>query len=372
MRGNWMVLFILMFLSGLSARAEQLFEYQRPIRALGMGGVFLPFVDENNAVLWNPAVLSTVDQISWQLFEFGTGLNGQEVYDLYRAMQDSGCTGAACYSEFYGKPLWVAAQAKMSLVGPRVGIAAFSSNYLEGTLHNPAFPTLNLTYLSDLGFAAAYGFPIEENLHGGVTVKRITRNGGIQDVSLSTVTSGGSAVLDDFDQRGTGYGFDLGLQYKTPGFANAIFAAHWQDVGSTAFIREGNHQAPPRVKDNLSVGLGTEIDLPGLDLRTGVELRHLTDSNVQTGKKIHMGAELGLPFIDVRTGLYQGYPTVGATVDLFFLQVDVASYTEEVGIYPGQSPSHRYKIGISLDLAIDADFRFTTKDGKRRKLKQRR
>jgi hypothetical protein len=366
------VFFILMFFVTGLARAGQLFEYTRPVRAMGMGGMFLPFVDEDNAVMWNPAVLSTVDQLSLQIFELGVGANGIEVYDLYMQMQDSACTGSACYDPFYGQPIWVGLHGKVSLVGPRMGILLYSGGYLSGTLHNPAFPSFNLTFLNDNILEVAYGFPIQENFHGGVTLKRVNRWGGTEDIGLSTITTAGASVLDNFNQRGTGYGFDLGLQYKNPGPVASIFAVHWQDVGSTAFVEQSNYSQPPRIKDNLSVGLGAEIDLPGLDLRVGVEARHLTEPEHQIGKKLHGGVELGIPFIDVRTGLNQGYPTIGLTMDFFFLKLDAASYTEEEGVYPGQSPSARYQISLSLDLAVDADFKFPRKDGTRRKLKQRR
>lgn len=337
-----------------------------------MGGVYLPFVSATDAVMWNPAVLAEVDKLDWEVFDVGAGVNGLDVITLYNDVISSGCTGSACYNSYYGVPIWLSAGGASKFAAPRFGFTTFNYRMVQGILHNPAFPTLNLTFLNDYGFEIGYGFPLWANLNAGVTVKRITRWGANQDVGLSTITSGAASLQSEFNQRGTGYGFDLGLQYKIPGIPSNTISVSWQDVGSTTFLPESGVSAPPAIVDNLSVGLGTMIDLPGLDLKAGAEYRHINTQGEQLGKKVHFGAELGLPLIDLRAGLNQGYPTLGVGLDFFLLRVDLAQYTEELGVYPGQTPSARYKLSISLDLSVDADFKATDREGRRRNLKQRR
>lgn len=372
MRSAMWTAFLAMFLSS-GVRGAELFEYGRPTRALGMGGVYLPFVTPADATIWNPAVLGDTKVIAWEVFDVGLGVNGQDAMELAEIFQGDSCEGSSCYSELYGVPLWLGYHGGTKFAMPRVGAALFSSGYLSGTLHNPAFPSLNLTYLNDYIYMAAYGFPVMQNLTAGVAVKRIHRSGGTEDISLSTVTSGDSSIVDEFDKKGIGYGADLGIQWRLPGaIMDSIVALHWQDLGYTSFNALSDGGAPPPVRDNLSIAAGSELDWPGFDLRMGMEYRHALNTGEEIGKKIHLGAEVGLPLVDVRFGLNQGYPTIGGAIDLFFFRLDAASYTEETGVYPGQSPSHRYKIGLSMDMSFDADFKFTTDDGKKRKLKQRR
>lgn len=367
---------LLLFVILISGRlqAAELFEYQRPITAMGMGGVHLPFVRDTDAVMWNPARLGEIDEISWEIFDINAGLNG---LDLMNSIGSSDCTGSGCYSEYYGKPIWVGYYGQTSFTAPRMGVTGFNSGYLEGTLHNPAFPEFNLTFINDYGVAFGFGVPIGQSLTAGITLKRIARWGGTQLISLSSLSGGGESglqnLMDEFQNKGTGYGVDLATQWRlpTPGF-NTVMAVHWQDVGYTSFVKTDGLQAPPTIRDNLSFGLGTGMDLPGLDWAVGLEYRHIGLQGEQLGKKLHFGAELSLPLIDLRAGLHQGYPTLGASVDLFFLRLDAASYTEEVGVYPGQTPSNRLRVGLSMEFAIDANFSFTSKDGSRRKLKQRR
>lgn len=364
--------FLFSLLVSSSAFSAELYEFSRPVRSLGMGGVYLPFVSSTDAVLWNPAVLASVSEFAWEVGDIGVGLNGQDALRFKEALEDESCDGAACFGDLYGIPIWLGAHGASKFVTPRFGVAVFTNGMISGMLNNPAFPNLDLTYINDYGVAAAYGFPLAPQLNAGLTLKRTNRRGGSQQVSLSTVTSGGESVLDEFDQRGTAYGIDLGLQWTLLGLPETVVALHWQDVGSTAFAPDGSQTAPDRIRDNLSLGVGQFIDLPGLDLRYGLEYRHITLAGEQLGKKLHVGAELSLPLVDVRAGLYQGYPTLGAGVDFFFLRLDAATYTEETGVYPGQTPSQRYKVGLSINLAMDADFSFRQADGKPRRLKQRR
>lgn len=362
----------ILFGGAAAAHVGELVEYQRSAATLGMGGVYLPFVSATDAVMWNPAVLAEVEKLDWEIFDFGLGANGLDVINLYNDVQKSGCSGSACYNSYYGVPVWITAGIASKFAAPRLGFTAYKAVTVSGVLHNPAFPTFNMTYLNDYGFEIGYGFPILANLNGGVTVKRINRWGGQQDIGLSTITSGAASIESDFNQRGTGYGFDLGLQYKLPIIPTTTFAASWQDVGSTAFIAETGSTSPPAIVDNFSVGLGSMIDLPGLDLKAGIEYRHINTQGEQLGKKLHIGGEVGLPLIDIRAGLNQGYPTLGVGLDLFFLRVDATQYTEETGVYPGQTPSARYKLSLSMDISVDADFKLTDKYGKKRSLKQRR
>lgn len=367
-----LVVFILMS-AGPSVQAKELFEFHRPITAMGMGGVYLPFVKDTDAVMWNPARLGEAEELSWEIFDINAGLNG---LDLMNQVGGGDCEGT-CYDGLYGKPIWVGYFGKTSFTAPRFGVTGFNSGFLQGSLHNPAFPEFDLTFINDYGVGFGFGIPIGPGLTAGVTLKRIARWGGNQVIGVSTLTSEGSDgvqnLMDQFENKGTGYGFDLATQWRVPSpLLDTVIAVHWQDVGYTSFVRTDGAQAPPPILDNLSLGIGTGMDLPGLDWKLGMEYRHIGLEGEQLGKKIHLGAELGLPFLTLRAGLHQGYPTFGTTLDLFFFRIDAASYTTETGVYPGQTPSNRFRVGLSMEFSVDANFNFTAKDGARRKLKRRR
>ncbi|MFZ2781684.1 MAG: hypothetical protein WBH97_01050 [Rectinemataceae bacterium] len=64
---------------------------------------------------------------------------------------------------------------------------------------------------------------------------------------------------------------------------------------------------------------------------------------------LHFGAEVKMfNFLAIRGGLNQGYYSLGAGVDLLFLEVDAAVFTEEAGLYAQDRP----RSGVALQVAI--------------------
>jgi hypothetical protein len=64
---------ILFFVS--RAGATELYEYNVSTRAHGMGGVYAPFPDETDAIFVNPAYLSQVHEIGWDLANAQAGIS---------------------------------------------------------------------------------------------------------------------------------------------------------------------------------------------------------------------------------------------------------------------------------------------------------
>jgi hypothetical protein len=360
---------ILFFVS--RAGATELYEYNVSTRAHGMGGVYAPFPDETDAIFVNPAYLSQVHEIGWDLANAQAGINGLQNYQTFQSL--SGASGTSSYSSLYGKSLWVGGNGRSSVVFPFFGFAIYDDFRLQGELNQPSFPDFNVGYINDTGFEFGFGFPLDPIFSFGATLKRIQRTGGISSIGLSTISAGSSVnIQNQFQNSGSGYGADLALMAKVPMPFSPTLVAVWKDVGSTQFTQTGGADNPPRLKDNLILGSGISMDLPGLDVRLGAEYHNVTDTGIQLGNKLHFGTEVSLPLIDVRAGLSQGYQSYGAGINLWFLKVDAAYYTVERGDYPGQTPDLRIEASVSLQLSVDADFTFTSKDGKKRKLKQRR
>lgn len=364
---------VLLLLIGFSfeLQATELYEYNRPIRALGMGNVYLPFVKDTDAPTVNPAALGFVSGISVEMLNVSMGINGQDAYNNFK--NTSGVSSAADYDQFFGKKIWVGANGRVSAVMPNFGLSAYDDGKVSMILRNTAFPNIDMNFLNDYGFVIAGAFPVAPLTSMGVALKRINRWGGSQTIGLSTIAAGSSTALqNEFENKGVAYGGDVAFMMKLPTPISPSFSLVWQDIGSTAFTKTTGNDAPPRIKDNLQAGIGATLDLPGLDLAAGLEYKHINDTGVQIGKKIHTGFEIGLPFVDLRVGTNQGYSTFGAGFSFLFLNLDAAYYNVEAGEYPGQTPENRIMVGLSIDLSVDANFNFYSKDGKKRKLKQRR
>ena len=265
---------------------------------------------------------------------------------------------------------------KAAFTMPYFGFGYYTSYEAYLQLHNPTYPQFNTYFVNDQAYVIGGAIPIGPGMYAGINLKRINRWGGTtKDIGLSTIANSTNfqALGDQFGDKGVGYGVDLGLsaELEMP-ILRPSLAMTLQDAGNTTFTKTAGTDAPPHIPQNLSAGAGFGIDLPGIDFTTGVELRHLLESEVQFGKKLHLGAELSLPIIDLRAGLNQGYFTYGVGMNFFFFHLDAVSYTEELGVYPGQTSDSRYAVSLTLDLSFDANFKFTDNNGKRRKLKQRR
>lgn len=367
---KWFFFGVLLLMFG-QAHAKDLIEFNQSIRAMGMGNAYIPIVKDTDALFYNPAALAKVEGLNWQVLNVRTGVN----FDLVKDRESfTGISSPADYSKFFGKDVWLGVNAKSAFAMPNFGFAAYDNAHLDIQLHNPAYPQFNTSFLNDYGFVVGGAVPIGPFGSFGMTAKRISRWGGIGDIGVGSIASAGgvAAIQDAYKSKGVGYGVDMATAYTLPMPFNPSLAVVWQDVGSTSFQKTEGPDAPPRIKDNLSLGFGTSVDLPGLDVVTAFEARHLTDNDIQLGKKLHLGTEISLPLIDLRAGLNQGYTSYGVGLHVLFITIDAAYYTEEVGLYPGQTPENRAQVGVSIDLGFDANFKFTDNNGKTRRLKQRR
>lgn len=366
----------LLFL-GTLCRASEMRQPFQSVHSLGMGGVYTYSDSDASVIFRNPAGLAKISGMHISLFEIDFGLNncsgvsGCSNADLFGNFN---YTGISSISPYFGKTIWIGIDGIAAIALPNFGFGVFEQGYLGFRVENPAFPSLPISYTNDYGFNFGFSFPIGPDLSLGLGGKRVVRKGGVLTLgpTLLSQASDTTTLLNNLNQNGYGYGLDGGILFKPKIPLNPTLAISWQDMGSTAFIPTGSSTAPERIKDNLTLSTTIGAEIPGLGFSGGIEYRHITDNDEQLGKKIHVGAEVSLLMFDLRAGFYQGYTTYGVGLDLFFMQLDAATYTVERGAYPGQTPDQRIELALSMDLGFDPNLALTDAGGKRRKLKQRR
>lgn len=365
---------------GFSSWSAELNNYHRPIWAMGMGGVHTVFPRVADMPTTNAAYLRYVKQVGVEVFSLGLGGPGlskvQEFQDLPNPDSLSGI------NDYLGRPVWIAFDGRASVVLPYFGVSAYNNVSLSSFLNNPLVPEMHVNYLSDYGFTAGFAIPLGPEVSFGIGFKKINRWGAYKVIDFTLIddyisSEDTDVILDEFQDKGVGYGMDLSFLYRKEGSSGPIFTLVWKDVGYTTFQKTAGSKAPPSIHDNLIMGVGYELGADStIGTKVGLEYRHIRTDHEQFGKKLHLGAELSLPLIDLRAGLNQGYMTYGMGFDLWVLRFEMAQYTEELGAYPGQKPDPRLQMGIMLDLSVDADFKITSgsdgANGNKRKLKQRR
>lgn len=373
-----MMKLLLFFISLMSlstqGRAQELYEPFRGIRSLGMGSVVISIVNDGSAVIHNPAALGRLEGLNIHLLELGLGGRMLSAEDM-AAIEGIDSDDPSTYNDLFGTRFNFKVNGALGVAVPYFGVGYYTDYDLSLELHNPGFPEFTTYFKNDSAVSVGAAYPIGPKTYFGMALKRMTRWGGeTQELGLTTVANAGdlAGVMEEFENKGQGYGIDMAVLTEIPAPLNPVATIVWQDVGSTAFTKTSGADAPPHVPQNLSAGVSLGFDLPGLDWTFAMEGRHLLEPDVQIGKKVHIGTELSIPFIDLRAGINQGYITYGLGFDFLIFRLDAASYTEELGIYPGQTADNRVMIGLSMDLGFDANFNFTDNNGKKRKLKQRR
>jgi len=345
-----------------------------------MGGVYVFNEHDGGSFMQNPAYTCFVKGLNWSIFDVDVGVGDVNEYDFIKTnLLDTGTSPTFSeLSQYYGKSVWVGLGGYTSLSMPCFGVAGTYGAIVNFEMYNPAFPSLHTFYQTDYGFSLGGGIPLGPSLAFGMDVKRISRSGGPYEFGPDTVTTlTDSAALttltESVKNAGTAYGLDAGLVARFSSAAmNPTVSLSWKDVGSSSFVKTNGTEAPNMQKDNLVLGMTVDGSVPLFGFSAGLEYRHITETGEQIGKKLHLGTELNIAMFDIRAGFYQGYTTYGLGIDLWIFQLDAALYSVEKGIYPGQSPEKRGKVGLLLDLEFDPDFKLVDAGGKRRRLKQRR
>ncbi|MEP0545452.1 MAG: hypothetical protein ABJF88_00820 [Rhodothermales bacterium] len=167
--------------------------------------------------------------------------------------------------------------------------------------------------------------------------------------------------IDDFDTppllRGSTLAFDVGALYQTkvPGltaglavydlvgggmsYSRTDFYGLLGDVDADSDVEE---QAREALEDRggPSLRLGAAYQVPAERLggfgRAAVMADWLSSSTTEDGqglfRKLRLGAEAGFGPIRLRGGFGQGYPSVGAGLDLLVLRLDYALYAQQEGL----------------------------------------
>ncbi|MCC2678705.1 MAG: hypothetical protein K0R29_1281 [Pseudobdellovibrio sp.] len=364
----WLILFL-----SFAVNARELYQPGLPSRCLAMGGVCISQVKGAQALYINPAALNKVEGFDFIIAQVKAGIS-KDTLDF--AEQFSGSTfSASDINNLYGKTLMADLDARSAIVMPNFGFGVYSNNYTTMKFNDPTFPTFNMNFISDYGYAVGGALKLNDSSALGATFRHVKRWGGNQDINVSSLTGSSSSDLADNNFQDHGVGHALDLAYMTTFNSNPwkpTVALVWRDVGVTKFNMTSGNQDPPRQLDNLTLGVSVEQDLPLIKLYHGLEYDFITESTEDPAKKIHLGTELSFGPIDLRAGINQGYVTYGVGLDLWFFEIEAASYATELGTYAGQERSDRYNVSITLELDFDQSFKVLGANGKKRRLMQRR
>ncbi|MFW6339149.1 MAG: hypothetical protein ACOC25_09485 [Alkalispirochaetaceae bacterium] len=277
-------------------------------------------------------------------------------------------------------------------IGNRVALGL--SYGIDSYFYGRSFP-LGLTGESttELTFIAGYGHDFQAGpvqiaaganlrplLRVHSLIKSDTTAGIITDFTGVDTGAEGGSVLENIDAlNGWGVGVDAGIIASYRDFSLGIqgrdlfntrlryslnSAEEVVDAlgrgGLPASSRESISAGDYIIPMELSFGLAYQPDFGALSNIVDPEVHaqvtdpfKLTDQDREKARsfwtRLHLGTEITLlNFFDVRMGVNQGYVTLGAGMDLLFLEAHFSVFTRELGRYPGDRPTS----GAALEMAL--------------------
>ena len=342
---------ILLTWLALPAGARELPSYFEAVRPLGMGGAFTAVADDENAVFYNPAGLDRVRSWGFAVVNplFEAGEKGVELYNDVRDTDFNDTTEVTeLLRDYIGEYLHYRAAVFPHFVMRRFALGVLGQVNVNVQPHNVAFPEADVDALATVGahLGLGWGF-FDGKLRIGGAVKYV------KAYRLQEIYTAADIAASDFEDRlsddlkdGAGFGFDLGAMVTFPVLLKPTMAVVVQNVSDTDLGDAGE------IPQQVNLGLSVEHSFAWLTLVGAADWVDVTNNvgeDDDTYKRLHFGLEARLPkVLAVRAGLYQGYSSFGATLDLWILKVDYATYAEEIGSAAGERADRRHVIQVSL------------------------
>jgi hypothetical protein len=325
------------------------------IRPLGMGNAFVAVADDRNALYYNPAGLSNLDQTKIS----GIGLQGgidDEFFEVIEFIQDNEERFAdfdEIDQEFYESlapydDRWVSAdaQAYVDVTRKNLGVGVYSLGRVGFSIDRGVYePRVRAHVFDDIVALVGGSMDLGRyDLTVGGTLKGVWRRESRRALTSREVADfDPEEILDDLEGADAGFAMDLGVRWARPGSRWAVGAVLRDAAGFVGGEKIG-------AAFDLGTAWRPEIGDwgPVRGVLLAADLRNMLDSNEATGNKIHLGAEVRMPVVSVRGGVNQGYPAVGASIGLRFFELDYAFYGRELGEYPGSESQFLHTVEVRL------------------------
>lgn len=315
-----------LLLIGQAAGADLLRVPFEAVRPLGMGNAFVAIADDSNALFYNPAGLSWVKGLHFNLIDMIVGFDN---LDTLRRMGSTLKHGDFNQLIRTDDTQFIRLGLKPTFVMPYFGIAIY--NNLQGffDFRNLQAADVDVFAANDLGVTLGFSLPVSPFASIGASIKALHRTAVdvhltpadfLAQVGLGATDFQAAAYSALENQVGTGYAFGLSLGglAKIPlGKKGPTIqvGATVEDVTDTNFRPIGTTPVPRPIP--VSYNLGTALLYPvakDTQLNVALDLRD-NFRDLPFFKQAHLGLELRHKLFAFRGGLYQGYPTYGVSIE---------------------------------------------------------
>ncbi|MGE3385597.1 MAG: hypothetical protein AB7K41_02595 [Bdellovibrionales bacterium] len=342
---------VLLSVSPLAHAAER-YEFYNGVRQLGMGGAGVAVVNDETALLLNPAGLGklrdyfvTVADPELEGSANAATLAGTDLLNMFKPQPMLNKLNQVANRD---KRLHLKAQLFPSIVVPNFGFGVYGNYTADGRV-DAAGTNYELHYNND--YAAVFGFNFR--LFDGIiklgAVARAINRVQIDRIDIPANSTG--LTVDNLAQEGFGVAGDVGLILAAPIAWLPTIAAVWRDVGGTSYnLKEGMFTSAITIPNHTPQTVDVAFALfPIASKRTRVTFTGEYRDVLTTGdeddqmRRVHAGIEMNVAdAFFLRAGMNQRYWTAGLEFAMQNYQLQAATYGEEVGTATITQEDRRY------------------------------
>ena len=350
---RWILRLIAVLGTGLApaALAGEGYQFYRGVRPLGMGGAGLATVNDETALLVNPAALT-------KLRDNFVTVADPEVdagFDAFRInggsptkMGDPGHARGQL-NRLQDHHYHQRAQVSPSVVFPGFGIGVFAKQAVDAEITSKS-----KKYLYDFtqDVAAVTGFGVRA-FGGVVKLGATARLDSRREVRRADLDPNATDLsLDALAVEGAGLGADAALMVSAPVELLPTLAVVYRDIGHTSFtlmngLTHPTSARPRAVRDALDLGVAIyPIYSRALRATWSVEYDDAVAGPSDPLRHLHAGVEWNYgDAVFVRAGINQRYWTLGLECAFAYYQVQLASYGEDIGDATSGAREDRRAVG---------------------------
>lgn len=355
------VALLLVLLAAPLSFAAEFPSFFEGVRPLGMGGAFTAVADDENALFYNPAGLNKVENWSMGLINpivevSDAGIDFQK--DLSDTDTETTSEVIDLLKDYMGENMHFRAAIFPHVVKKNFAFGVLGQSKVNMKVDNPQFPETRIqAFTSGSGHLGIGSGWLDDKLRLGVGIKFV------QAYHLDQVYTATDISDPDFDQRveddlldGSGLGFDLGAIYTFPVRFSPAIGVTVQNLSDLDLGDAGEIPQQVNLGFAATESFGQDKWLKLTGAADWMDVTEAYDTEDDLYKRLHLGLEASmkptlwfLPHqLALRTGLYQGYGSVGATLDFHLLKLDYANYASEIGSYAGVKPDRRHVVQLTI------------------------
>lgn len=337
---------LMLFFLSQRVCAQQTFSFYQGSRQMMMGGAAVAVVNDETALLLNPAglgrlrdtILTVLDpevEAGSQTLSVlgGSPLNALNPQSLLDDLNKNP-----------GQRVHAKAQVFPSFVAPNFGIGILGKYSVDASVDSTN-SIFRLDYFNDYAFVMGFNLRFFGGiLKLGSNLRVINRAQISQDLSPSSTNLSFSNLVSE----GIGAASDLGVNVAMPWSWLPTVSAVVRDLGQTSYglgrgLFTNSSVTPPATPQTFDVGVAV-FPILGKQNRSTFTIEY---SGIGTSgdaiRHLHAGAEIN--FLDaffLRAGANQGYWTAGIELAQGNYQIQLGSYGAEVGTAPQRQEDRRY------------------------------